>query len=94
VLSNVSLTSIVDWFSETNANQHVTSDLEKLDVSESYLGNDNLHVGDNKRLLISHINHTKLYTPHHTFTLSNVLHVPHITSLVLFVHSIAFIQFL
>jgi histone deacetylase 1/2 len=57
-------------------NQHVTPDLATLTASESYLGNDNLHVGDGKGLPISHLGHTKIYTPHCSFTLSNVLHVP------------------
>jgi hypothetical protein len=52
-----------------------------LTAAESYLGNDNLHVGDGKGLPISHLGHTKIYTPHRSFTLSNVLHVPAITNL-------------
>ena len=62
-----------------NTNQHVTPDLATLTTSKPYLGNDNLHVGDGKRLPISHLGHTKIYTPHRSFTLSNVLHVPTIT---------------
>jgi histone deacetylase 1/2 len=50
-----------------------------LTASEPYNGNDNLHVGDGKGLSISHIGHTKIYNPHRSFTLSNVLHVPAIT---------------
>jgi len=50
-----------------------------LTASEPYLGNDNLHVGDGKGLPISHLGHTKIYAPHRSFTLSNVLHVPTIT---------------
>jgi hypothetical protein len=46
---------------------------------ESYLGNDNLHVGNYKGLSISHSDHTKIHTPHRSFTLSNILYVPHIT---------------
>jgi len=38
-----------------------------------------LHVGDGKGLSISHIGHIKIYNPHRSFTLSNVLHVPAIT---------------
>jgi hypothetical protein len=68
-----------EWFPDTGANQHVTPDLATLTASEPYNGNDNLHVGDGKGLPISHIGHTKLYTPHHSFNLSNVLHVPTIT---------------
>jgi hypothetical protein len=50
-----------------------------LAASEPYLGNENLHVSDGKGLLIYDIGHTKIYTPHHFFTLSNILHVPTIT---------------
>jgi len=53
-----------EWFPDTGANQHVTPDLATLNASEPYNGNDNLHVGDSKGLSISHIGHTKLYTPH------------------------------
>jgi len=51
--------------------------------SAPYLGNDHLHVGDSKGLDISYIGYTTLHSPKHIFTLSNVLHVPHITKLLL-----------
>jgi len=35
--------------------------------SEPYTGSDQLHVGDGKGLVISHIAHSKLYTPKHIF---------------------------
>jgi len=41
-----------EWFPDTGANQHVTLDLATLTASEPYNGNDNLHVGDGKRLPI------------------------------------------
>jgi len=72
-------TGTADWFPDTGANQHVTPDLATLTASEPYNGNDNLHVGDGKGLSISHIGHTKIYNPHRSFTLSNVLHVLAIT---------------
>ena len=86
-MSNVSLTSIDDWLPDTGANQHVTLDLATLTGSEPYLGNDHLHIGDGKRLFISNIDHTKIHTQHHIFTLSNVLHVSHITKPLLSVHN-------
>jgi hypothetical protein len=60
-------------------NQHVTSDIATLTKSTPYLGNDHLHVGDVKGLSISNIEHTMLYNPKHTFTLSNILYIPYIT---------------
>jgi hypothetical protein len=67
------------WFPDTGANQHVTPNLGSLTDSAPYLGNDYLHVGDGKGFDISHIGHTTLHSPKCMFTLSNVLHVPHIT---------------
>ena len=84
-LRNLSSTGNADGFLDTGANQHATSDLATLAASEPYLSNNNLHIGDGKGLPISHIGHTKIYTPHHSFTLSNVLHVPTITKRLLFV---------
>ena len=46
--------------------------------SAPYLGNDYLHVGDGKGLVISYIGHTTLRSHKLIFTLSNVLHIPHI----------------
>jgi hypothetical protein len=60
-------------------NQHDTPDLANLTNSTPYLGNDYLHVGDDKSLDISYIGHTMLNSLKFIFTLSNVLHVPHIT---------------
>jgi histone deacetylase 1/2 len=77
--------SAATWFPDTSANQHVTPDLGTLTDSAPYLGNNYLHVGDGKGLDISHIGHTKLHSPKCMFTLSNVLHVPHITKPLLFV---------
>jgi len=60
-------------------NQHITPDLATLSNSAPYLGNDHLHVGDGNGLSISHIGHTMLRSPKCTFTLSNILYVPHFT---------------
>jgi histone deacetylase 1/2 len=73
----------VTWFPDTGANKHVTPDLGSLTDSAPYLGNDYLHVGDGKGLDISHVGYTTLHSPKRMFTLSNVLHVPHITKLLL-----------
>jgi hypothetical protein len=45
--------SVVTWFPDTSANQHVTPDLATLIDSAPYLGNDHLHIGDGNDLDIS-----------------------------------------
>jgi len=69
-------TSLVTWFPDTGANHHVTPDLVSMTSSEPYLGNDHLHVSDGKGLVIFNIAHSHIQSPKHTFTLSNILHVP------------------
>ena len=68
----------ITWFSDTGANQHVTLDIASMTSAKPYLGNDQLHIDDGMGLVISNITHTTLHTPKHTFTLSNILHVPQI----------------
>jgi hypothetical protein len=45
---------------------------------ETYLGNDQLHVKDNKGIVISNIDHSKIHVSKCFFTKSNILHIPHI----------------
>ncbi|GJU58539.1 nucleotide-binding alpha-beta plait domain-containing protein [Tanacetum coccineum] len=54
-----------DWASTQNtvANSHVTPDLEAMDKSEAYYGDDALHAGNGKGLPILHIGSSKVYSP-------------------------------
>jgi len=51
--------------------------------AKPFLGNDQLHVGDGKGLVVSNIAHNILHTPKQVFTLSNILHVPYIKKILL-----------
>ena len=74
--NTASTTTLVTWFLDTGVNHHVTLDLVSMTSSEPYLGNDHLHVGDGKGLVISNIAHSKIRSLNRMFTLSNILHVP------------------
>ncbi|GJX47706.1 retrovirus-related pol polyprotein from transposon TNT 1-94 [Tanacetum coccineum] len=50
-----SLNAFANWHSDTGANSHVTPDLEAMDNSEAYYGDDALHVCNSKGLPILHI---------------------------------------
>nr|GEX83082.1 putative ribonuclease H-like domain-containing protein [Tanacetum cinerariifolium] len=63
---------------DTGTNSHVTLDLEAMDNSEAYYGDDALYVGNGKGLLILHIGSSKVYSPQKTFSLKNILRVPEI----------------
>ncbi|GJV71329.1 gag/pol polyprotein [Tanacetum coccineum] len=63
----------------TGANSHVSPDLEAMDNSKAYYGDDALHVGNSKGLPILHIGSSKVYSPQKMFSLKNILHVPEIS---------------
>ncbi|GJW35576.1 putative RNA-directed DNA polymerase [Tanacetum coccineum] len=69
-----------NWHSDIGANNHVTPDLEAMDKSEAYYGDNALHVGNGKGLHILHIGSSKVYSPQKTFSLKNILHVPEISN--------------
>ncbi|GJX23305.1 putative RNA-directed DNA polymerase [Tanacetum coccineum] len=55
--------AFANWHSDTGANSHVTPDLEAMDNSKAYYGDDALHVGNSKGLPILHIGSSKVYSP-------------------------------
>ena len=67
-----------NWLPDTGCNGHSALDQQSLDHSEPYYGKDSLYVGNGESLPILHIGSTKIYSPHKTFILKNILHVPQI----------------
>lgn len=68
-----------NWFVDSGASAHLTADLNNLSVHSEYQGDDKIKIGNGKLLTINNIGTSSLSTPHHTFILKNVLHVPCIT---------------
>jgi hypothetical protein len=67
----------LNWYPDTGATHHITSDLNNLNLhSEAYDGTDEIQVANGTRLAIKHTGISKL-SPN--FLLRSVLHVPRIT---------------
>ncbi|GKB04033.1 putative ribonuclease H-like domain-containing protein, partial [Tanacetum coccineum] len=64
-----------NWHLDTRANSYVTLDLEAIENSKAYYGDDTLHVGNGKGLPILHIGSSKVYSPQKMFSLKNILHI-------------------
>jgi transposase InsO family protein len=78
--SNTQPASDPNWYTDTGATHHLTSDLANLNVhAEEYTGTDQIRVGNGKGLPVAHIGTTSLSTPHSSLILKDVLHVPQIT---------------
>ncbi|KAL4563173.1 hypothetical protein LXL04_027209 [Taraxacum kok-saghyz] len=63
------------WYIDTGATDHVSPDIQKLNIAEDYKGDDKLQVGNGNQLSISHVGSS--YLPH--LKLPNVLIVPKLT---------------
>jgi hypothetical protein len=69
-----------NWYPDSGATHHLTSDLANLNIkAKDYLGSDQIRIGNGKGLSIKHIGATRLSAPISHFDLLDILHVPHIT---------------
>jgi hypothetical protein len=76
-----------NWYSDSGATHHLTSDLANLNVrADEYHGPDQIRVGNGTSLPIKHIGSTQFSTPTTSFLLNNVLHVPQISKNLISVH--------
>uniref|UniRef100_A0A2N9EVL6 Integrase catalytic domain-containing protein n=1 Tax=Fagus sylvatica TaxID=28930 RepID=A0A2N9EVL6_FAGSY len=65
------------WYADSGANQHITADLENLNLSsEPYQGNTDVAVGNGSGLQIQNTGSTTLTAQNSSFKLNTVLHCP------------------
>lgn len=60
---------------DTDAIDHITSDLGKLGVRDRYNGSDQIHTASETDINISHIGNSTIHTPSRTLDLNNIMHV-------------------
>ena len=75
-----------NWYSDTGATDHITSDLDRLAVRERYHGGEQVQVGNGAGLQIMHVGHSSINTAARPLALRNILHVPDISKPLLSVH--------
>jgi transposase InsO family protein len=67
------------WYADSGANQHITADLENLNITqEPYQGETNVAVGNGSTLQIANTGSTSLTANNSTFKLKHVLHCPNV----------------
>jgi histone deacetylase 1/2 len=77
------------WYMDSGATDHITGDLERLHVRDTYHGNNRVHVGNGAGMAISHLGHSSISTTAKDLTLKIVLYVPHISKDLLSIHKLA-----
>jgi hypothetical protein len=68
-----------NWYTDTGATDHTTSDLNKLTMREKYHGNDQIHTTPSSGMEIKYVGHATVPTQLCSLHLNNVLHVPKAT---------------
>ena len=53
-----------NWYTDTGATDHVTSELDRLTVQEKYTGNDKIRTANGAGMNINHIGNAIVRTPH------------------------------
>jgi histone deacetylase 1/2 len=77
-----------NWYMDTGATDHLTSDLDRLSVPGRYHGKDQVQVANGAGLPISHIGHSIISGSNRPLVLKNVLHVPRISKHLLSVYKL------
>ncbi|RWW27624.1 hypothetical protein BHE74_00015882 [Ensete ventricosum] len=63
---------------DSSASHHILSDLQNLSIHNKYDDNDDIIIGDRKRILITHTGSIMLNSQYTTFTLNDVIYASHI----------------
>ncbi|RVW86356.1 Retrovirus-related Pol polyprotein from transposon RE1 [Vitis vinifera] len=68
------------WFFDTGATHHLSHSTQTLSCVQPYSGTDQVTIGDGNSLPILHIGTKSFFFPSKTFSLNQVLHVPHLST--------------
>ncbi|RVW48987.1 Retrovirus-related Pol polyprotein from transposon TNT 1-94 [Vitis vinifera] len=68
------------WFFDTGATHHLSHSAQTLSCVQPYSGTDQVTIGDGNSLPILHTGTKTFFFPSKTFSLNQVLHVPHLST--------------
>ncbi|WVZ94201.1 hypothetical protein U9M48_040122 [Paspalum notatum var. saurae] len=78
-----------NWYMDSGATDHITSESEKLTTRQQYTVQDQIHAANGKGMDISHIGNTIIRTPKRDFSVNHILHAPTATKKLVSVHKFA-----
>jgi hypothetical protein len=65
-----------NWYIDTCAMDHITSELDKLTMRDRYHGSEQVHTASRSGMEINHIGHNTSHSSTSKIHLKNILHVP------------------
>ncbi|KAI0498246.1 hypothetical protein KFK09_021487 [Dendrobium nobile] len=77
-----------EWFLDSGATEHLTSNPAQLQNMQPYTGNSNVQVGNGQQLQIAHTGQGLLPTPLRKLRLSKIFHVPQMSHNLISVHKL------
>jgi hypothetical protein len=78
-----------DWYADSDATDHITSELDKLTIRGKYNGTEKVHTASGAGMEISHTDNSFIHTSTRTLELCNVLHVPKAKKNLMSIHRFA-----
>jgi len=78
-----------NWYVDSGATDHLTSEPEKLTIRDKYGGHDQVHTASGTGMEINHVGSSILRTRTSNIHLKNILHVPQATKSLLSVNCLA-----
>ena len=79
-----------NWYPDTGATHHITSELNNLTVRDPYQGRDKVNTASGQGMDIRHVGHSIIHTHVQNFHLNNILHVPNASKNLLSVHKLTY----
>jgi hypothetical protein len=68
-----------NWYTDSSATDHITSELDKLAVRDKYTDAKKVRTASGVGMKIRHVGKSFIHTTTHKLELSNILHVPSAT---------------
>jgi hypothetical protein len=75
-----------NWYADSGATDHITSELDKLAIRDKYNGGEKVHTISGAGMEISHTGKSFIHTPTGTLKLCNILHLPKATKNLMSIH--------
>jgi hypothetical protein len=78
----------LNWYADSGAIDHVTGELDKLAIKDSYHGGDQIYTASGSGMHIKHVSHSSIHTPYRDLKLNNIFYVPQSSKSLASVHRI------